>query len=85
MDYSAYRKMLEARGEINSAERQRLLKIYLERPSLPQLESIRTALAELKSELNQSDAPSRKRMKKMRHLLNKKRPASPKKDEESTD
>ena len=85
MDYSVYRKMLEARSEINSAEKKRLLKIYLERPSLPQLQSIRTSLAELKSELNQSDTPSRKRMRKMRHLLNKRRPASSKKDEGSTD
>ena len=76
MDYSAYRKMLEERGEINSAEREKLLKIYLQRPSLPRLQSIRTSLVELKTELNRSDTSTQKRTKTMQILLNKKRSAS---------
>ncbi len=75
MDYLAYRKMLEERGEINSTEKEKLLKIYLQRPSLPKLQSIRTSLVELKSELNRSDTSTQKRTKTMQILLNKKRSA----------
>ncbi len=48
MHHSIYQKILEESGDMDSAKRRKLLRIYLHIPSLPKLRAIRKSLAELK-------------------------------------
>ena len=73
MDYSQYRKILKSQDEMDSAKRKELLKLYLQTPSLPQLQAVRALLIELKTALNRCDASKKKCRKAVRHKLNKKR------------
>ena len=73
MDYSRYRKILKSQDEMDSAERKELLKIYLQTPSLPQLQAARALLVELKTALNRCDSSKKKCLKRIRHKLDKKR------------
>ncbi len=49
MHYSIYQKILEESGDMDSAKRRKLLRIYLHIPSLPKLLAIRKSLVELKA------------------------------------
>ncbi len=73
MDYSRYRKILESQDEMDSTERKELLKIYLQTPSLPQLQAARALLVEVKDTLNNCNDSKKKRLKLIRHMLYKKR------------
>lgn len=73
MDYSRYRKILKSQDEMDSAEKKELLKIYLQTPSLPQLQAARAVLIELKAALNCCNDSKKKCMKAIRHMLHKKR------------
>lgn len=75
MDYSRYRKILESNDDLNSAERQELLKLYLQTPSLPKLQAARAFLFELKTKLNCCANSKKKCQKIIRHMLCKKRSA----------
>ena len=48
MDYSGYRKIFKFQNDMDSAKRKELLRIYLQTPSLPQLQAVRALLIELK-------------------------------------
>ena len=48
MNHSIYQKILEESGDMDSAKRRKMLRIYLHIPSLPKLRAIRKSLAELK-------------------------------------
>ncbi|MCE2401442.1 hypothetical protein J4G08_11225 [Candidatus Poribacteria bacterium] len=76
MDYSRYRKILESQDEMDSAEKEELLKIYLQTPSLPKLQAARALLIELKTALNCCDTSKKKCLKAIRHMLCKKRSVS---------
>ncbi len=71
MDYSRYRKILNSQDEMGSAERKELLKIYLQTPSLPQLQAARALLFELKTALNRCDSSKKKCLKAIRRKLYK--------------
>jgi hypothetical protein len=73
MDYSRYSKILKSQDEMGSAERKELLKLYLQTPSLPQLQAARAVLVELKTALNRCDDSKKKCLKLIRHMLCKKR------------
>ncbi len=73
MDYSQYCKLLKSQDEMDSAEKKELLKIYLQTPSLPQLQAVRALLVELKTALNRCDVSKKKCLKAVRHKLHKKR------------
>ena len=75
MDYTRYREMLESKDDLNSAERQELLKLYLQTPSLPKLQAARTLLFELKTKLDRCANSKKKGQKIIRHMLCKKRSA----------
>lgn len=75
MDYSRYCKIAKSEDEMDSAKRKELLKIYLQTPSLPQLQAARALLVELKTALNRCDASKKKCLKAIRHMLYKKRSA----------
>ena len=48
MDHSIYQKILEESGDMDSAKRRKLLRIYSRIPSLPKLRASRKSLAALK-------------------------------------
>ena len=51
MKSSMYQKILTVGGDTDRAKRNKLLRIYLHIPSLPNLRALRTSLAELKRTL----------------------------------
>ena len=51
MKGSIYQKILDAYQNVDSIKRSKLLRIYLNIPSLPKLRAIRASLAELKGTL----------------------------------
>lgn len=71
MDYSQYCKLLKSQDGMDSAEKKELLKIYLQTPSLPQLQASRALLVELKTTLNRCDVLKKKCVKTVRHKLHK--------------
>ena len=73
MDYSQYHNIITSEDELDSAKRKELLKIYLQTPSLPQLQAARALLIELKTALNRCDASKKKCRQAVQHKLNKKR------------
>ena len=60
MNYSVYQKILEESGDMDSAKRSKLLRIYLHIPSLPRLRAIRASLAELKETLKRKNGSMRR-------------------------
>ncbi len=73
MDYSRYRKIIKSQDEMDSAERKELLRIYLQTPSLPQLQAARALLVELKTTLKNCEVSRKKCVKAIWHLLSKRR------------
>ena len=73
MDYSGYRKIFKFQNDMDSAKRRELLRIYLQTPSLPQLQAVRALLIELKTTLSNCETSRKKCVKAVWHLLCKRR------------
>ncbi len=73
MGCSIYRKLLESHGDLGSEKINKLLKIYLQVPSLPTLQAARVSLGELKTALGHQNSSSGFHPKLVRQSLCKRR------------
>lgn len=69
MDFARYRKIVKFQENLDSAKRRELLRLYLQTPTMPKLQAMRSLLVEMKKSLNHCSASKQKCLQGIRRML----------------